>query len=351
MKISKKNYGYIVVASAGTDLRRVPILNLQTADGKDTVIRKVPLGTRMAAESDIIENEGHRWVVVSPEFLEEEVACWADCADLRSESLFLVTALQGTALQKKPVLRPITELEKKDVILSLPLGAQVILLQNDAQNNADDAKWHLVRTDNGGIEEIGWIDDNCLVARGEGFITTALDGAALRREPNLNSQTEDARDNVILSLPPETLFIPLTAEFAVDYRNTWGYETMRSLPSGVPYVPLRTVFSIENAEQWILGRAEIGDEAEAGWINIDYLGIRIMVSQYTPADIPVQLETGKKYYIKRGSWNSPAYTDQRIQIRYSDPVPPSYVCLVARGIRYKVQINNWNSWQKEEART
>jgi hypothetical protein len=185
------------------------------------------------------------------------------------------------------------------------------------------------------------------MARSMGFIVTAQGGADLRREPTLNSKTEGGRDNVILSLQPETLFIPLTAEFAVNYGNMWGQEAVR-LPSGVLYAPLRSVLSIENADQWILGRAENGDEAEAGWVNIDHLGMRIVLLQHTPGDICVQLESGKKYYIKPASWGSQAYVDQRIQIQYTDPVPSNYVCLVAGGFRYKVQIDNWNRWEKEE---
>ena len=346
MKTSKKDYGYVVTAPEGTDLRRVPLLSSKTADGLDNVILKLPLGTGLTPVSAMIENDGRGWVVVNAENGTGEETGWIDTDHWRSPSRYVVAGQEGTYIRRERSFSSKTADGKDNILHSLSPGTKVMLISEGFQDTDDGHKWGLVRPENGSIAEIGWVEGDSLLVP-EMLVIISQEGADLRREPTLNPKTEDGRDNIMRSLLVETHFMALNAKKA-------NWDEMPLLPSGIPYIPVRMAMLDTNGREWVLGIVEIGDEAEVGWVHTDHLGIEQPLPQpyqYTPGDYLVSQEAdGSKFYVKKADWESKAYIDQRIEIGYADPVPPSYTCIRAGTTRYKIQNDNWNRhWVKEKA--
>ena len=317
-----EKYPYVVSAQEGANLHKQPILNSKTADGKANIIRKLPLGTPIGLESAMISNEGRNWVLISLEIENEEQIGWMEYENIVYPTKHVVTNLKGTDLRKEPNLKLKTKNGENNIIFSLPVGTRFVQMSSETCTN-DDHEWGLVRLESGN-KEIGWVDFADWLDF-QTLIVTAQQGTILRKEPGLKSITKDGKNNIIRSLAVQTRVVIVNAN-PITIPN-----------SNIP----------EN--KWILISPERGGDGEVGWVVVNHLGREPILAQATPGDYCVFVENGGKYYIKPADWQ--AYSDQRIQIKYTDMVYRSYTCFLARGIRYKVLTSNWNQWTKEAART
>jgi hypothetical protein len=132
-----------------------------------------------------------------------------------------------TNLFREP--KSMLEIQEWATILSMPKNSRVVLESAEVRT-LSGLSWYNVKYIQDEVENIGWIvvgsgtladSPTPLLTKDQRF--TTKNDLDVRREPNLNSKTEDGKDNVFLSIDSNTLVLIESVDVHTGDGHTWYY--------------------------------------------------------------------------------------------------------------------------------